>query len=68
MLCVPFDLRAEDRLVADVHRQEQVGVRQDGGDSVEPPKGAIRVGEKPPGLGVHRRGWVRRERCRNERP
>lgn len=42
----PLDLRAQDRLLAHVHRDEQVRVREDRGDTVEPPERAVRVGEQ----------------------
>ena len=37
----PLDLRAENGLLANVHPDEQVGVRQDGRRAVQAPQGAV---------------------------
>lgn len=62
----PLDLRAEHRLLPDVHRDEEVWVRQDPGDPVQASEGEVRRREEPDELAVEldrrlRRKWGRLE-------
>lgn len=62
-----FDLRGENRLLADVHVQEQRSIRQPRRDAVETAQSPLRRGKPGHDGGCKRKRRVRRERRGNER-
>ena len=62
-----FNLRAQDGFASHVHRNEQVWVRHVSDLTVEPADGDVRPRQQRRHRGEELNGWLRRQRCRNER-
>jgi hypothetical protein len=65
-LCA-FDLRAKDGILPYIHRHEEIRVRKDGCDTVQPAESDVGRGEQASKLTIKQNGRVRREGRRFER-
>ena len=61
-----FDLGREDGLVADIHRDEEIGAGQDGADAIESAEGAVGIGQQTDDLLVLIERRFRGKRGRDE--